>query len=228
MIWTAPPMWEGGECFILGGGDSLPRQFGVPDALIKAVQTGSAKLSSYSEYLEPIHKKHVIGINNMYQMGNWLDVCFFGDCGWYLVHRLALANWPNLKVTCCNRFANKPREKSEGIKYLQKCTARRFGISEKKHSVSWNSNSGAAAISLAAHFGVRRIVLLGFDMCLGPDGETHCHKGHGNKKSPPFARHLRGFPLIAEHAAAMGIEILNASPTSAIGEFPKVSLKEVL
>jgi hypothetical protein len=221
-------MWEGGECWILGGGDSLPRQFGVPDDLIQEVQGGKAQLAVYSPYLEPIHDKHVIGVNNMYMLGHWPDVCFFGDCGWYLVHRLALANWPNLKVTCCNRFANKPKEKSEGIKYLPKNTKHRFGISEDRNTVSWNSNSGAAAISLAAHFGVKRVILLGFDMCLGPDGQSHCHKGHGNKKPPPFARHLKGFPEIASDAARMGIEILNASPVSAIDNFPKVEVKDLL
>lgn len=205
----------------------MPKQFNIPDEIIGQVTKGDLPVSTYSDYLAPLHDKHVIGINNAYMLGHWLDALFFGDCGWYLVHRLALAEWPKLKITCCNRFANKPKEQSEGIKYLPKSSNYRFGICPDPRQVSWNSNSGAAAISLARHFGVKRIVLLGFDMNQeGP--RTHWHKGHGSKKPPPFVRHLRGFSTIAQHAKEMGLEIINASPDSAIEDFPKVALKDVL
>ena len=227
MIWHAPPIWEGGECFIIGGGPSMPRQFGIPEEIIAQVNAGTISPAAYSPYLAALHTRHVIGINNAYQLGHWLDVIFFGDCGWYLIHRLVLAEWPNLKITCCPRFEKKPIEQSEGIKYLRKDSKHRVGISDNPSAVSWNGNSGAAAISLAAHFGVRRIVLLGMDMT-SENKTTHWHQGHGNKKPPPYQRHLRGFPTIAEDAKRRGLEILNASPTSIIQEFPKVEIKEVL
>ena len=44
----------------------------------------------------------------------------------------------------------------------------------------------------------------------------------------PFHRHLRGFPQIAKDAKQMGVEILNASPDSAIECFRKVTVKELL
>jgi len=227
MIWVAPKMWEDGECWIIGGGFSFPKQFGIPDDIIKKVVGGKLPVTAYSAYLDVICHRHVIGVNNAYMLGSWVDCVFFGDCGWYLVHRLKLAEFPNLKVTCCNRFANKPIEKSEGIKYLAKDSNKRFGISNNPSKVSWNANSGAAAINLAIHFGVKRIILLGFDMNI-VDGPAHWHKGHGNKKPPPFARHLKGFPQIAEDAKVLGIEILNANPSSSIDVFPKINVKEVL
>lgn len=227
MIWRAPAIWDGGECFIIGGGESMPRQFGVPEDIIAKVTSGEARPSAYSSCLSPIHDRHVIGVNNAYMLGTWLDAVFFGDCAWYNVHRLKLAEWPNLKVTCCNRFENRPPQSMEGIKYLKKDSGHRQGISRDRRKVSWNSNSGAAAISLACHFGVRRIILLGFDMNLGWGGASHWHRGHGNKRQP-FKKHLRGFPTIADDARALGVEILNANPRSAIDAFPKVELKEVL
>ena len=232
MLWSAPPMWKDGTAFIMGGGTSVPRVFGVPEELISAVMNG-APPSEYSQYLAPIHGKHVIGVNNTYRIGTWIDAVFFGDCHWYLEHRPMLALFPKLKVTCCDRFANKPVANCEGIKYLAKDRKKARGISEDPTTVSWNHNSGSAAISLAAHFGVRRIVLLGFDMALDGKNISHWHGSHLGpnrkpKNKPPFARHLQGFPVIAEDAKKRGIEILNCSPISTIKEFPIVELKEVL
>lgn len=229
--WTAPPIWKGGECWIIGGGPSIPKQFGVPDTVIKSVTTGGSP-SQYSPYLSAIHKKHLIGINNAYKLGDWIDVHFFGDSGWFLNHRHMLINLTCLKVTCCTRFGHRSKEESEGIRYLSRDPNKPFGINDNPSKVCWNNNSGAAAISLAAHFGVKRIVLLGFDMSMDGIYVSHWFGSHnlGNKrpKAPPFTRHLKGFSAIAEDAKRMGIEIINASPTSAITQFPKVSVKDLL
>jgi hypothetical protein len=231
-VWTAPSIWTDGECFILGGGPSMPRQFGVPEETIKAVMTGKQPASAYSEYLSPIHNKHVIGINNAYKIGDWLDALFFGDCGWYVVYRLALLELQCLKVTCCDRFANKSEKSSLGIKYLARNRKKTLGISEDPTTVCWNNNSGFAAISLAAHFGVKRIVLLGFDMTLDSSRVSHWHGSHHpqNKKPPipAFARHMRGAMFIQQDAERLGIEVLNCSDISTLTEFKKVNLQDVL
>lgn len=229
-IWSAPDMWQGGKCFILAGGPSMPRQFGIPEETIKKVMNRELPPAAYSPFLTPVHDSHVIAVNNGYQIGNWIDVLFFGDCAWHLYHRKKLALFPGLKVTCCKNFLNKPIEKSEGIKYLNKKHS--LGISDDKSTVFWNNNSGSAAINMAVHFGVKQIVLLGFDMNLDSNGISHWHGSHckpsEGKKASPFNRHLRGFPQIAEDAKQMGVEILNASPNSAILNFPKVDLKDLL
>lgn len=234
MLWTVPPIWKDGTAFILGGGTSLPRVFGTPEDVIKRVMTGGNP-NEYSAYLSPLHDKHVIGVNNTYRIGDWIDVLFFGDCGWYIMHKAMIANFPKLKVTCCDRFSNKPIEHCEGIKYLAKDKQKTRGISNDPTTVSWNSNSGSAAISLAVHFGVKRIVLLGFDMALDGNNVSHWHGSHlpggqkvRPKRSPPFKRHMMGFPVIATDAKNLGLEILNCSPISTITEFPKISLKEAL
>jgi hypothetical protein len=233
MLWTAPNLWQDGECFIIAGGASMPRQFGVPEELIQKVFNRIEPPAAYSPYLSSIHNKQVIGVNNAYQIGNWIDVLFFGDCCWHLVHRKKVADFPGLKITCCKRFTKKGKEQMEGIKHLQKDGKHRLGLSPDKQKVGWNSNSGAAAINVAVHFGVKRIILLGFDMNLDDNGVSHWHGSHGaqndkKRKAPPFNRHLRGFPSIAKDAQALGVEIINANPNSAIDVFPKVALKEIL
>jgi len=233
MTWQVPRIWEEGDVWILGGGPSVPKQFGIPDEVVMKVINGNSPPSIYSSYMSGLHDKHVIGINVAYLIGNWIDMVFFGDKGFYLKHRQELAKFPGLKITCLSSL-----DSVSWIKYTPRDTKHTRGISENPKMVSWNNNSGAAAISVAAHAGAKRIILLGFDMKL--DGEKqHWHDLYGkyadrntrNPKKPrhlPFERHLRGFSAIAQDAKRMGIEILNASPDSAIKEFPKFTVKELL
>lgn len=235
MTWRVPRIWEGGECWILGGGPSLPRQFGVPEEVIQNVMSQDLPLSSYSPYMTPIHKKHVIGVNTAFLIGDWIDMVFWGDKNWYLKNRNALAGFKGLKVTCHPYFAN-GKFRSENVKHTPKDNSHNKGISPTPHKVSWNANSGAAAISVAANMGVKRIVLLGFDMKLGTDGRQHWHSKYSGpgeytpreEKKLPFLRHLAGFPAIARDAHGLGIEIINACPDSSINVFPRMTAMDVL
>ena len=213
----------------------MPRQFGIPEDVIRDVMLWKLRPSAYSDYMKPIHDKHVIGVNNAYQIGTWIDALFFGDSSWYLVHRQALAKWPGLKVSCSPRFSNRHGKELEGVRYMPKDRTKRHGISNNPCSISWNGNSGAAAINLAIHMGAKRIALLGFDMDVDGNQISHWHGGHNRsstsfkkKKAPPFTRHLMGFGPIAEDAQKLGIEILNVSFVSKIKDFRKVELKDVL
>lgn len=230
-IWAAPPIWQDGTCFILGGGPSLLRQFNVPEKLVQEIMANKRLPHTIADYFSSIQAMHCIGINNAYKLGNWIEVLFFGDCGWYNVYRFVLARLSILKVTCCDRFA-KPDKLCDGIKYQMRDRQKPFGISNDPTKVCWNNNSGAAAISLAAHFGVKRIFLLGFDMCSDEKRITHWHGSHHPKDTkkpiPPYERHKKGFPFIAADAKEMGIEIINCSPVSTLTEFPKISIKEAL
>ena len=230
MIWNVPKIWEGGDVWILGGGPSVPREFGVPESVIQQVYNGSQPISAYSPYMSGIHGKHVIGINVAYLIGDWIDVAFFGDIGFFLQHKDKLAAFPGLKVCCHPQI-----EKHNWIKYLPRDHKGR-GISDNPNSVSWNYNSGAAAISFAIHAGATKIILVGFDMKLDMSSKQHCHNLYNRGAITdakrimklPFNRHLKGFPEIAKDAKRMGVSILNASPDSAITDFPKFSVKSLL
>jgi hypothetical protein len=102
--------------------------------------------------------------------------------------------------------------------------------------VSWNLNSGAAAVGLAYHLGVKKIYLLGFDMHVGENGDQHWHRHYARSKDVkkrsvnklPFQRHLRGFFAVGRDAERLGLKIINVSPNSKIEQFPKMTLKEAL
>ncbi len=225
--WTAPRMWEDGRCFVIGGGPSIPGQFAIPDDIVSKVRNPAdpAGPELYAPYMQMIHEEHIIGANNAYLLGDWVDVCHFGDHGWYKVHRDRLSRWPGIKVTHVPAFADPGFDNGCNVKFMER-DRRRLGLSSHPARLCWNFNTGASAIDLAAHLGARKIILLGFDMSHSGTS-THWHAGHGHVRQS-YARFLRGFPMIAADAQRMGLEIINASPSSAITEFPRVSLKEAL
>lgn len=91
-------------------------------------------------------------------------------------------------------------------------------------------NSGFQALNLAVQFGARTIVLVGYDYRI--DQGLHWHGRHkaglNNPTQHNIARWRRRLDDQAGRLAALGVEVLNASPVSALTAFPKVSLAEVL
>ena len=73
MVWRVPRIWEDGQVFILGGGPSLPRQFGVPERVLRSVLERKESVNAYSPYMAPIHSKHVIGVNAAFLIGKWIE-----------------------------------------------------------------------------------------------------------------------------------------------------------
>lgn len=236
--WRVPKIWEDGEAWILGGGPSLINCFDIPNNVVELVRNRKSGIEAYSPYLATIHSKHIIGVNVAYQFGSWVDFCFFGDKGFFLTNQIGLSDYRKVVVTCCEKIGQK---QLPWIKYLSQEKESnghyKVGISTNPEMVCWNTNSGAAAISLAAWTGVKRIVLVGFDMTLDAiNKEQHFHNNYREKgksallkpKQLPFDLHLTPWGAIKSDADNMGIEILNTSLNSAIKEIPKVHIKELL
>lgn len=238
--WQIPKIWEGGEVWILGGGPSLLECFDIPQEVSTDVRYHKKSIEAYSPYLAKIHSKHVIGINVAYQFGSWVDICYFGDFPFFLEHRYGLSEFKGMVVSHNSKVAKRdlhwvkylPLEVKKDVPQRE----RNLGISTYPKAVSWNYNSGASAISLAAWMGVKRIILVGFDMTLNKTNNQHFHNEYKpvrddvrmNPRKLPFNKHLQGFPIIKRDADNMGIEIINTSLNSAIKDFPKVHIKELL
>jgi hypothetical protein len=160
---------------------------------------------------------------NKYEPRPWVDALFFGDCRWYPWHKEALLRFGGLKVTTCEKLDGEP-----GIKVISKRGPRR-GLSKHQGQIVWNKSSGACAINLATLLGAKRIVLLGFDMKTDEAGNANWHEDHPTRrpKEPPYPHFMRPFPTIANDAREMGVEILNATPGSALTLFPFVDLEEI-
>ena len=244
---TLSRIWdEGTTVYIIGGGPSIAYSAGIMDPVLKGVEGSGRrvrpdydKIKKISEYLAPIHNQRVIGVNNSYMLGNWVDVVWFGDCGWFNFHQQKMSDeYFGLRCSCCPRFGDNPKH---GVYFFARDNERKVGISTKPNRVAWNHNSGSSAINVAYHLGATRIVLLGFDMKNAQLQEnksridTHWHGGHKATmvqiSDDTLKKHLEGFPYIAKQAPHLGLEIINAvyPPLgSGITSFRKVSIDNVL
>lgn len=84
--------------------------------------------------------------------------------------------------------------------------------------------SGYVALNLAAQLGARRIVLIGYDF---HDSYTYFFDDRPfPRRDVPGVR--ASFRAVAPHYAQLGIEVLNASPGSAIDAFPIITHEAAL
>ena len=225
-MWKAPRIWEGGECIIIGGGTSITKQFDIPDEIVQQVYSKEKTPEAYAPYLKAIHDKHIIGVNMSYKLGPWVDCMYFGDGGFMSKNRNELFKFKGLRVTSAGRI----NLHNSYLKVLLRNNKKKHGITFHPNMVSWNGNSGASAINLAVHFGVKRIFLLGFDMQLDEKQNQHWHKFYTSpikNVDTTFKRHLHGFPLIAKDLEGK-VEIINCNPESQIECFKKANIKDYL
>lgn len=225
MSWTAPRIWDGGSCVIIGGGSSILQQFNVPPNIVQGVYTKKLPPSAYSPYLSKLHNQHVIAVNVAYKIGPWIDVMFFGDTSTWTDEKNNLQFFKGLKVSCAGGL-----EKERSLKWMAREPRKKIGISDNPSLLAWNHNSGSAAINLAVHFGVKRIILLGFDMKLDANKNQHWHKMYSSDLKlveRTMAKHLAGFPQMKADLDRMHIEVLNANPDSKIDVFRKLNFKDI-
>lgn len=198
--WTVPREWPGETVFILGGGPSL-RGFDT----------------------EILRGRRVITINNSYLLAPWANVLYYCDRSWWRAHQADA-----LRV-----FKGKYRvslgTSEDGTLRLRSTGAN--GLERDPAALKHGSNSGYQAIGLAYHFGATRIVLLGYDMHV--DGQqTHWHAGHPNwtpeAQQKALKNFLPRFAHLVEPLKASGVDVINATPGSALKCWPYRSIKEIL
>lgn len=205
-FWRVPRMWEGGDAYILAGGPGL-----------RAID------------VERLRGANVIAVNGSYKIALWAPILFFADCRWPDAHGQLLDQFGGLKVTTCEWYLRNQRR--PGFLVVKRNIAP-DGIAHDPAVLQWNKSSGACAIGLAVHLGAKRIYLCGFDMRKVPTGESrypmgrsHWHDDYPSDLRPnkdPFPRMLKAFPVMAEQLERRRVQVLNATPESAITDFPFV------
>ncbi|HGN1626669.1 TPA: hypothetical protein ACKRMI_000040 [Pseudomonas aeruginosa] len=146
----------------------------------------------------------MIVTNTTFRLCPWADVLYAMDAAWWQVHGDEAAS----------AFGG------------DRCAPLTFkGV--KKVRFQQFQNSGAGAASLAAFWGARRIILLGYD-CQKTGGRAHWHGDHpaalGNAGS--VGKWPAQFRQLAAHLA--GLEVINCSRETALEAFPRRPLEEVL
>jgi hypothetical protein len=209
-FWPIPELWPGSTVFIIGGGVSLLKQD-----------------------LSLIHNHRVLGVNQAYKLGSWVDVCWFGDKGWYEDNIPTINDYGGLIATCS---ACRPELKRVRVKYVGR--GKQSGLETKRRThIGWNGNSGASAVNFAYWLGATTIVLLGFDMQNPEDSkdkQSHWHNDYkvrwdkkAGRLSNPYPRFQKYWPQIAKDAEEVGLKIINATVGGALEVFERKSLEAI-
>lgn len=152
------------------------------------------------------------------------DVTYGGDFMWWKKHRDQLPAHASARdLWTCDRSA----AERYGLSYVK--GVNRLGLG-KDDIIHTNGNSGAQAINLAYLFGARRILLLGFDMKLGPNGEKHHHPDHPKEcvQSQTFEEWIRKLGIMATELHAAGCEVVNCTRDTALHCFRKSTIEKEL
>lgn len=201
--WSVPPEWTNETCFIIAGGPSLVS--GIPAK--RLLTTG-----------------RVLVINVSYQLVPSADCLYFCDQKWWQ------SFGSHVRAFFGGRYLVTLDNQIEGVKRLKSTGPQ--GLESDPCGLRTGSNSGFQAINLAYHFGARRIVLLGYDMHV-TSGRTHWHQGYPTQQPHDFARILAQqmlpkFMTLVEPLRTAGVEVINATPGSALTCWPYVPLDSLI
>jgi hypothetical protein len=198
--WQPAPIWRGKTVFIVGGGPSL---LGFDFGRLRG--------------------RSVIAVNRAAKDVPWADALLFRDQPWFDANRALVAAWPGHAFTTC------PQSKAalpEKMKLL--ATAMRADFLPGTSPLKRGRSGGQMGISLAIAANAAAVVLLGFDMRLVA-GRSHYHDDYRTESERlyrnDFLRHFEGWNAAAQRA---GVDVINATPGSALDEFRRGEIDQIL
>lgn len=161
----------------------------------------------------------VVAINTTYQMAPWATVLYAADAPWWTWHH-GVPTFAGLKYSLSADAAR------WGVHILKKTGV--DGLETNPDGLRTGQNSGYQAINMAVHLGAARVLLLGYDMQLGPKRESHWHGDHPSTVVSPFASFLPHFSTLIQPLADLGIAVINCTRRTALRCFPMMPITDVL
>lgn len=197
--------WAGTVAAILGGGPSLtPYQ-------IDACNLAGVK---------------VVAINNAIELAPAADLLYFCDEQWFNWHKDAVSVYANAGGNVVTLGNEKLKDQIPNLVCMK--NTGKTGICREKTGLRTGQNSGYQALNLMLHLGVKRALLLGFDM-QPVNGKSHWHKEHPvPTEKAVYPKFLKNYRAAAAEFAAAGLEIINCTPGSALDCFKFSKLEEAL
>lgn len=195
-------LWAGAVAVAIGGGPTL-----TPEQVDYC--RGRAK---------------VIAINDAIRLAPWADLLYFADERWYRWHEAEVRAFKGQRATIENRHL---AVELPGLWCFENAGVK--GLCLRPQGLMTGKNSGYQVINLALHLGVSKLVLIGYDMSAAP-GRTHWFGDHPVPGRPDrFAKvHLPMFEGLVDPLKRSGMEVVNATPETALKAFPSVRLEEAL
>lgn len=168
-----------------------------------------------------------IVINNAHQLAPWADVLFACDLVWWKRYGPTLP-FDGLRLST-DKNSCEPRQPWGVQQVMLERPSDKLNLI-RYNCVGWGGNSGFQALNLAVQFGCLKIILVGYDMTT--QHGLHWHGAHPRGMNNPTEINVRRWCRAIDNAAddlePLGIEVINASPISALTRYPKLSLKEAL
>lgn len=214
--WRTTREWEGEICAVLGGGPSLT------PAAAESVRGRCRVIAVNSSGIDTVDasgRRHAA-------VAPWADILYAADQKWWAENRAAAEVFAGVKATIARNGYPDFTPEILGVRVLG--WGGPSGFDDRVDFLRTGWNSGYQAMHLAAHLGVRRVLLLGFDMHAKHGehwhGDHHWRPGY-ESRYPLF---IQSFEDGAPHFAERGVEILNCTPGSALTCFPMASVEEGL
>jgi hypothetical protein len=168
---------------------------------------------------------HIIAIKQSLEKCPWAEIVYGCDAAWWL-HKKGLPEFKGIKLAHGLNATSQYKEIHRvEIKMVDEL------LLEKPLLIGNGGNSGFQALNLLIQFGVKDIILIGFD--LHDHGGLHWYgrntaPGMNNPAKSNFDRWKKGFFAIKNSIKALDIDVVNTSLTSELKEFRKQSLGDTL
>ena len=162
--------------------------------------------------------------NATFKLAPWADVLYAADGRFW---RTYMAEIQRLGVTSELWSMSQEAHREFGVHHIKRQQGSGYAIA--KNSITTGGNSGYQIVHLAALWGARRIVLLGFDM-QRTGGKSHHHGDHagGLPNGRNFAFWVSRFAPLARDLKKRGVEVLNCSRETALKCFQRVALESII
>lgn len=167
--------------------------------------------------LVPVEGHPIIAVQDAYKLVPWADVMYGCDPKWWANYA---GDFKGELWSTHHEETNNNKEDAQskwGVRCVKGDHATRFSMDPSV--IHYGSNSGFQAVNLAIHFGCTTIVLVGFNL----KGCNMFRAGDGDGSK--YAAFIKNFQSAAEKLPPH-IQIINATPDSALTCFPHMELAD--
>jgi hypothetical protein len=204
--------WPGSTVAVLASGPSMTREVAA------TVRASGVKTIAVNN--------QAIATNGHEAMAPWANVLYAADAMWWCQNKEAIKDYKGLKMTIMPNNGVYPNTVSPDVLVLANGGPR--GLDPRVTHLRTGHNSGYQAVHLAMNFGAKRIVLCGFDMHSKNGEHWFGHHKWRQKYASRYDLFITAFNVAAPEYKARGVEVINATPGSALKCFPFAELEEAL
>jgi hypothetical protein len=204
----------------------------IPDwsgQIVAVVASGPSAADAGVDQLRGVAR--VIAVNSSWRLVPWADMIYATDYAWWKQHHKDLTLFTGARFAAAGKRIERDFPGVSALNVPPPSDARRSTIiTTPRGLIGSGGNSGFQAINVAIHTNAKRLILVGFDMNLLRG--SHWHGDHtGICKNPQPDLMRKWCEALDAQAAALhahGVDVVNASPVSALKRYRQSSIKEAL